>query len=359
MNDMARTGETGVLDGLAREARFYAENCAQSMVQLGRVLTQAKPLMPHGQWQDWVRENAGCSLRYAQLFMQVYERFGQNPAISQVKERSKIFKLLALPREEEERFFENNDLEAMSGKEIEEAVARARREMEEKLEKERISARREEAMLKAQAEQARDEREKALIRARSAEEAARDARMELGRALAEEKARAKEEIEKLKEERGMPEEAARELAEYRQKEQAHKAELEKLADIQRETLEEMRRLKKENADLRRDMEEQEAMLDDSQRQYDAIRGELLTLQSAAAKGDAERTPADGLTAEAFGSHVRQFIGACARMPHMGRAFAHMAMEEREEYDQLLLAVESWVEGARRAINTLWGDMSNE
>ena len=46
---------------------------------------------------QWIRENAGCSVRYAQVFMQAYARFGDNAAVAQIGERGKIFKLLALP----------------------------------------------------------------------------------------------------------------------------------------------------------------------------------------------------------------------------------------------------------------------
>ena len=79
---------------------------------------------------------------------------------------------------------------------------------------------------------------------------------------------------------------------------------------------------------------------------------MLNLQSTVAKGDAERTPCDELTADTFAAAVRQFIGTCARMPHMGRTFGMMRPEEYHVYDELLRTVEGWAKDARKALDTI-------
>ena len=80
--------------------------------------------------------------------------------------------------------------------------------------------------------------------------------------------------------------------------------------------------------------------------------ELLNLQSQIAKGDAQRLPDDELTQEVFATAVRQFIGTCARMPHMGNAFADMPMETHRKYDELLKTIEAWARDARLALDTM-------
>ena len=88
MNELTKQSRTEitVLGGLAQEAQYYAKCIANGMIQLGRVLTEAKPLVKHGEWEQWIRENAGCSVRYAQVFMQAYARFGNNAAVAQIGE---------------------------------------------------------------------------------------------------------------------------------------------------------------------------------------------------------------------------------------------------------------------------------
>ena len=133
---------------------------------------------------------------------------------------------------------------------------------------------------------------------------------------------------------------------------AQQRELTRVADDGRAALQEAQRLRRENANLSREIEEQNELIEDAQRQYDFVRSELLSLQSVAAKGDAERVPVDELTIDVFASAVRQFIGTCARMPHMGHTFGTMTLSEKNAYDELLRTVEGWAANARQAMNTI-------
>lgn len=144
MNEITTQSSTeiSVLGELAQEAQYYAKSIANGMIQLGRVLTEAKPLVKHGEWEQWIRENAGCSVRYAQVFMQAYARFGNNAAVAQIGERGKIFKLLALPAGAEEQFLNDHDVSEMSTREVEEAVRKVREEMMDSVRQERDARRR-------------------------------------------------------------------------------------------------------------------------------------------------------------------------------------------------------------------------
>lgn len=130
------SADLSVLEGLAAQARAYSENLAINMFQLGRVYTEAKKLVRHGEWAQWLRDNSGMSERSAQQLMQVYARFGSQPAFMGL-EKSKLFKLLSLPAGQETDFAEEHDLAAMTSREVEAAVKQAKAEMAAQLEEER------------------------------------------------------------------------------------------------------------------------------------------------------------------------------------------------------------------------------
>lgn len=222
MNEITTQNSTeiAVLGGLAQEAQYYAKSIANGIIQLGRVLTEAKPLVKHGEWEQWIRENAGCSVRYAQVFMQAYARFGNNAAVAQIGERGKIFKLLALPAGTEEQFLTDHDVSEMSTREVEEAVRKVREEMRIELDEERKA------------------RKKAEDRA---------AELEL-------------EADKV------PDHIMDELVEKQNTIDAQQRELTRVADDGRAALQEAQRLRRENANLSREIEEQNELIEDAQRQ---------------------------------------------------------------------------------------------
>lgn len=308
MNEMTTHSSTeiAVLGTLAQEAQFYAKSIVTNMIQLGRVLTEAKPLVKHGEWEAWIAENAGCSPRYAQMFMQAYERFGNNPAIAQIKERGKVFKLLTLPAGSEEQFLADNNVADMSCREVEEAVRKVREEMNARL---------------AQEQKAR----------KAAEDRAEKLEGQADR---------------------IPDHIMDDLVSKQNTIDAQQRELDRIAADGRNALQEAQRLRRENASLSREVEEQNELIEEAQRQYDSVRDELLTMQSMAAKGDAERVPADELTVDVFAGAVRQFIGTVARMPHMRHTFSTMLLADKNAYDELLRTVEGWAQDSRKALETI-------
>lgn len=142
MMDLTTTNQPGAvsdisqLEGLAAQARVYSENLAMNMFQLGRVYTEAKKLVRHGEWAEWLRDNSGMSERSAQQLMAVYARFGEQSQFMNL-EKSKLFKMLSLPSGQEEAFIADNDLENMTSREVEAAVKKVRAEMQTQLDVER------------------------------------------------------------------------------------------------------------------------------------------------------------------------------------------------------------------------------
>lgn len=268
-----------------------------NMWQLARVLTEAKPLVKHGEWEQWLRDNADCSVRTAQDMIAAYKRFGKTPQLDGIG-RSKIFKLLSLPKGAEDEFLGENDVSSMSARDIEQAVKKAKAEMQSELDHER------------------EARKAAEKRAQDAE----NRPPEIPAGLTQELEESRKEIERLKE-------------------------------TGSSAVEESRRVFAENSQLRQELHDKEAMLHEQQEDLERAQAELFAAKSAAAKGDAERAPSDQLTPEIFAGAVRQFIGTVARMPHMRVAFASMDNATKEEYSVLLETVEKWAKDSRTALET--------
>lgn len=311
MNEMIQTTEQdlAVLDALAQEARLYSEAFAMNAFQLGRVLTEAKKMVPHGEWLDWVYQNTGMGKRMVQDLMRSYQRFAGKPSLFAV-EKSKLFKLLALPAGTEDDFLEEHDISSMSTREIGEAVKQAKAEARAEMEEEPESARR-----------AKNKAEKRLSEMQKEAEGAEAPRHEL------------------------PEDVAEDMRKKDALIAKQKAELERLTETARDIM-------TERDNLRRENKEQGETIEELNEEYKRAQNELLNAQSTIARGDAERMPADALTLEVFASAVRQFYGTCARLPMMGKVLSSMDYDTREQYDVLLKTIEKWCEDSRAAMNII-------
>ena len=297
MTELANTQkkEIAVLDNLAMQAKTYIQNARMNLLQLGRVLAEAKPLVPHGEWENWVKTNTSMSKRAAEQYMQAYAEFGLNPQIAELG-TTKTLKLLPLTEDEREKLLSENDVSSMSTRQLDEAI---RKQKQEAL------------------KEARQEVQGELEKERTA------------RIAAEQRAKAAE---------SRPPEVTKELSD---KLRSHK--------------EQMERLTRENSILKQEIRERDEELEEQQADYNRAQEELLNINSQVAKGDAERVPTDQLTVDAFASAVRAFIGACARMPHMSATFSAMSQIDKNEYDELLRTVEAWAKDSRKALDSVLVD----
>ena len=120
-----------------------------SCIEIGKRLCEAKEMVPHGEWANWLKTAVSFSQRTANNLMKIYEEYGAAQgelwgasAISQTfvnLSYSQAVALLAVPAEEREEFVEQNDAANMSTRELQEAI-KARDEAEEKLQKEKAAA---------------------------------------------------------------------------------------------------------------------------------------------------------------------------------------------------------------------------
>lgn len=306
MDDLISRQENypALLDSYVQQGRMFLFNAAQNLIQYGRVLVEAKPYVPRGQFEHWVQTNFGMSERTAQGYMAVWRRFGEHEQFQAVQ-FSNLQKMLALPEGEETRFAEEHDLKNMTAREVEKAVQQVKAESREAINKER------KARLAAE------------LRAEELEKGQRPERADA----------------KLLEKDA-------EIAKYRKLAEQYQEEAKTAQEDRRTAMEALNQTKQDLLDA-------EEMLSENQQAYDRMQSELLNAQSMMARGDAERVISDQLTAEDFSAAVRLFLGSAAQMPYMGSTFAQISdMREYRQWDELLQAVEDWTKKARNALDTV-------
>lgn len=282
------------LVGLARQAQAFSANITINSIQLGRVFSEAKVLVPHGEWQKWVSENSGLSVRSAQHLMEAYNRFGDNADICRL-DKSKVFELLTLPAGEEEQFLAEHDVENMSVREVKAAV-KSEREKELEAENQRL-----EELLHME----KTCRTNAEMRAEKALS---------GQTVSEEVKRQMDAVE----------------------------------ESLKETVE-------QNSELRKERDDALSDADFYKKEYDRVSEELLAAASTKAKGDAERTISEDLSGDEFARHARSFLGNVNITTVMRERFAEMDLEEFGVFNNNMKLIENWVDQTRRAMNTVPGE----
>lgn len=101
-------------------------------IEIGRRLTEAKSLLPHGEWGRWLAEKVEFSQSTANNMMKIFEEYGADQislfgaeANSQTLGNlpyTKALKLLAVPADEREEFVREHDVESLSSRELEKLI---------------------------------------------------------------------------------------------------------------------------------------------------------------------------------------------------------------------------------------------
>lgn len=130
---------TAEIKGLIGQAQRVATVYA---VEIGRRLAEAKSLLAHGEWGQWLKEEISFSERTAQNFMTLFEEYGDQQlsifdAITNTKSiadlpYTKALALLSVPADEREEFAEEVHADELSVRELKEAI-RAREDAERSL----------------------------------------------------------------------------------------------------------------------------------------------------------------------------------------------------------------------------------
>jgi len=93
-------------------------------IEIGKRLTEAKALVPHGEWGKWLEEKVEFEKSTANNLMKIYEEYGSSPNLQAIGNwgYTKTVKLMTLPSEYREEFVQNNDVENMSTRELDKAI---------------------------------------------------------------------------------------------------------------------------------------------------------------------------------------------------------------------------------------------
>ena len=101
-------------------------------IEIGRRLVEAKSLVNHGDWGNWLEKNVAYSERTAQNLIKLYDQYSDKGMDALFDSDMDVFAelsytqavaLLALPTvDERKEFVENHDMENMSTRELQEAI---------------------------------------------------------------------------------------------------------------------------------------------------------------------------------------------------------------------------------------------
>lgn len=132
------------INTITAEIRTIKQNVGHlllnSYIELGRRLTEAKELLPHGEWGAWLRDEAEFSPSTAHNMMNIFREYGADQAslFGEAKSQtlgnltySKAVALLQVPAEEREEFVEAHHVDELSTRELEKLI-REKQEAEER-----------------------------------------------------------------------------------------------------------------------------------------------------------------------------------------------------------------------------------
>ena len=101
-------------------------------IEIGRRLAEAKLLVDHGQWGDWLKNYVDCSKSTANNLMRIFDEYGSNQiplfgdnAKSQALGNlsyTQAVALLGVPEEDREEFVKEHDIENLSTRELQQAI---------------------------------------------------------------------------------------------------------------------------------------------------------------------------------------------------------------------------------------------
>jgi hypothetical protein len=111
-------------------------------IEIGRRLVEAKEMIPHGEWGNWLEISVEYSQSTANNLMRIFEEYGSNQitffddnAKSQALGNlsyTQAVALLGIPADEREDFIQEHDIDNMSTRELQQAV-KEKQELELKL----------------------------------------------------------------------------------------------------------------------------------------------------------------------------------------------------------------------------------
>ena len=128
--------EEVTLEVRAERIRRLQADVQRGIIEIGFELIAAKKQVGHGSWSDWLDKEFAWTVRTAQYFMKVAERFGKTNTCSHLN-TSTLKAMLALPEGDEQAFIESQaqvgtPVEKQSARQVQAAVKQWKRAKEKK-----------------------------------------------------------------------------------------------------------------------------------------------------------------------------------------------------------------------------------
>ena len=98
--------------------------------KIGKKLAEAKAILQHGEWAEWLENEVNFSQRTATNYMKIYEKYGSDQmslfggnsqAIANLG-YTKALQLLAIPASEREDFVEKNNVDELSTRQLDDLI---------------------------------------------------------------------------------------------------------------------------------------------------------------------------------------------------------------------------------------------
>lgn len=134
MNDLIASENTELnaerpIEAITEEINFYKATAGTAILEIGKRLIEAKELLSHGEWGEWLEEKVEFSEATAQRFMRLAKEYS-NPSPVTDLGCSKALILLTLPASERDNFMSEKHVvngtektvDEMSKRELEKAV---------------------------------------------------------------------------------------------------------------------------------------------------------------------------------------------------------------------------------------------
>lgn len=117
------------IEDVTRDIRIKTGQFLMDAIEIGRLLFEAKSMVEPGSWGKYVEEELPFSHSWANNYMRLYKElggeqlslFGNSQSLMNLSP-TKALDLLVLPEQEREEFMEAHDVEAMSSRELHQAI---------------------------------------------------------------------------------------------------------------------------------------------------------------------------------------------------------------------------------------------
>ena len=287
-----------VLETLERRIQVGLNSVYGGIVEVGHCLIDAKELVEHGSWGEWLQRVSGLTERQAQRWMQIAKEIPADSIAAKLP-RSHIQELLAAPEDKREEIAKKAVDESLTVKQLREEVAKANRRFD--------------AMCNREAD-LKDKIAEADKRAKAAE--ARASNVQCANAVLS---------NKLK---------------YAEEKAATGISLEAQAQID---------------SLKADLKDAQDFASAQAEKRAAAQRELLDYKKAANESSGSGRDF-AFDAEALRLAASTFMAVAGILPHMGDSLALIGESERAEYMASVDMVAAWVKGAVDALNTVRGEV---